>query len=56
MSFEKKIFDWVKESEKKVEKEIKATQPTEVKKEAETIKDKDLDISNITISICIQIK
>ena len=35
---------------------IKTSKYVEVKKEVETVKDKDPDISNITISICIQIK
>ena len=35
---------------------IKTSKCVEVKKEVETVKDKDPDISNITISICIQIK
>ena len=35
---------------------IKTSKYVEVKKEVETVKDKDTDISNITISICIQIK
>lgn len=35
---------------------IKTSKYVEVKKEVETVKDKDPDTSNITISICIQIK
>lgn len=35
---------------------IKSSKYVEVKKEVETVKDKDPDTSNITISICIQIK
>lgn len=35
---------------------VKTSKCVEVKKEVETVKDKDPDISNITISICIQIK
>jgi len=35
---------------------IKTSKYVDVKKEVETVKDKDPDISNITISICIQIK
>lgn len=35
---------------------IKSSKYVEVKKEVETVKDKDPNTSNITISICIQIK
>ena len=35
---------------------VKTSNCVEVKKEVETVKDKDPDISNITVSICIQIK